>query len=363
MKIGVNARLLLDGPLEGLGRYTFETVSAMAKANPQDEFVLFFDRKIESKYLIHSNMSGQLVYCPTRHPLLILFWYEILLPIHLKKHKISVFYSADNFLSLSSKVPTLLICHDLAFRHFPEGLSKFYLKYYQTFIPKYLKRAQSLGTVTEFVKNDIKEYLPSVESIFVAPNALPSILDNALTFDQVKDIEKPYFIYVGSIHPRKNIERMLQAFLQFNDENGKKYAFLLLGRNAWGTGNVQELLTQPNIHHINDADDATKQRFISKSIGLVYVSLSEGFGIPILEGFAAKVPVITSNTSSMPEVGSDAVLLVDPLSIDEIASAFSIISSNKDFSTELIENGNQRLKQFSWSKTGEIIYTKLKSCI
>ena len=363
MKIGVNARLLLDGPLEGLGRYTFETVSAMAKSNPQDEFVLFFDRKVESKYLIHPNMSGQLVFCPTRHPLLILFWYEILMPFHLKKYKIEVFYSADNFLSLRSKVPTLLICHDLAFRHFPEGLSKFYLKYYQTFIPKYLNRAQSLGTVSEFVKNDIKRYLPSVKSIFVAPNALPSIADKAITFVSVKNIEKPYFIYVGSIHPRKNIERMLQAFILFNNANGNKFDFVLLGRIAWGKGNIQTLINQPNIHHIDDADDLAKQSFISKSIGLVYVSLSEGFGIPILEGFAAKVPVITSNTSSMPEVGSDAVLLVDPHSIDDIASAFSKICSNEDYSGELIKKGNQRLKQFSWSKTAEIIYTKLRNCM
>jgi glycosyltransferase involved in cell wall biosynthesis len=359
MKIGVNARLLLNGPLEGLGRYTFETVCQMAKDHPDDEFFLFFDRKIEKKYLQHPNMFGILIYCPTRHPFLILFWFEILLPYYLKKLKIDVFYSADNFLSLRTTVPTILICHDLAYINFSNGIRKDYLFYYKFFTPQYLKKAASIGTVSEYVRSDIFQSFPNVKEVFVAPNALPSHQLNYQKTSERQKISKPYFIYVGSIHPRKNIEKMLSAFLRFNLESNNKYAFIIVGRLAWGNKNVEHLLNSDNIHHIMDAGDNVKFEYIKNSIGLVYLSFSEGFGIPILEGFASNVPVITSNVSSMPEVGREAVIKVNPRSEEEIILAFKKISTDTLFRSELIAKGKERLKLFSWKNSSEIIYNYL----
>jgi glycosyltransferase involved in cell wall biosynthesis len=119
------------------------------------------------------------------------------------------------------------------------------------------------------------------------------------------------------------------------------------------------LISENILSHYADADDNLKFEYIKNSIGLVYISFSEGFGIPILEGFASNVPVITSNVSSMPEVGGDAVIKVDPHSEEEIILAFKKISTDTLFRSELIGKGKERLKLFSWKNSSEIIYNYL----
>ena len=363
MNVGVNARLLLEAPLEGMGRYTFETVYAMAKAHPDTTFYLFFDRKINQKYLLLPNMKGVLVWCPTRHPFLILAWLEILLPFYLKKHKIDVFYSADNFTSLLSSIPALLICHDLAFIHFPEGLSAFYRWFYATFMPLYLKRANKIGAVSAFVKKDIENFMGVKDKIFTAPNALPSVHFTEVEKSTPINPPKPYFIYVGSIHPRKNVKKMIEGFFWFNEKNGNKYNLVLLGRNAWGTAEIKHLLQNKYIMSIANAGDDAKMQYMAESEGLLYVSLNEGFGIPILEGFASRVPVITSDVSSMPEVAGEGAILVNPHSEYEIAQALQIISTDKVKCNELKERGTEKLKQYDWNQTGRIIYEQLKDLL
>ncbi|HMP28651.1 MAG TPA: glycosyltransferase family 1 protein [Saprospiraceae bacterium] len=361
MKVGVNARLLLSGHLEGLARYTIETVAEMAKSHPEDEFLLFFDQKVESKYLLYPNIKGVLVYCPTRHPILILLWFELFLPFYLKKYNIDVFYSADNFLSLRSKIPSLLICHDLAFKHIPEGIKTFYLKFYKIFTPYYLKKCTALGTVSNFVSSDIKSTYSLDKSIFIAPNALPKHNFGTNNNKIISPISKPYFIYVGSIHPRKNIESMLTAFVNFNETQNNQFAFVLIGRMAWGNKNILPFTNYENIHFLQDVEDEAKLDYIKQSIALVYISLNEGFGIPILEGFSCQIPVITSNISSMPEVANGASLLVDPYNIDDIAHGYHHIVSDKELCAHLIKKGNQRLQDFNWTQSAAIIYEQMKS--
>ena len=359
MNIGVNARLLSDKPLEGMGRYTLETVYAMAKAHPESNFYLFFDHKIYQKYLLLPNMFGVLLWCPTKHPILILTWFEILLPFFLKKYKIDVFYSADNFTSLISSTPSVIICHDLAYKHMPEGISKTYLLFYRFFMPRYIIRAKSVGTVSTFVKGDIESFFNFSKKIFVAPNSLPTIGFNHSDNSTFAEIPGPYFIYVGSIHPRKNVLRMIEAFLKFNSQSQNKYFLVLLGRNAWGNDELKAYLKSEKIIHLKNISDNSKFKYISGSCGLLYVSLNEGFGIPILEGFACGVPVITSNVSSMPEIASVGALLVDPESVQEISTALQTIATDTNKCQELIIKGRKRLSNYSWDLAAKEIYKNL----
>jgi glycosyltransferase involved in cell wall biosynthesis len=244
----------------------------------------------------------------------------------------------------------------LAFRHFPQGLSKAYLQFYIFFIPRYLRKARKVGTVSEFVKKDITSFLNIGNKVFVAPNALPTMAMNITEPKVEKIIPQPYFIYVGSIHPRKNIKRTIEAFMLFNQKVNDTCNLVLLGRNAWGNTELKDLLLNKNIIHVENADDHQKYEYIKNSEGLLYISLNEGFGIPVLEGFACGVPVITSNLSSMPEVAGDAAILVDPTSVYEISEAMKELFENKEKSLALKEKGTKRLEEFNWEHTGKIIY-------
>lgn len=359
MRVGVNARLMLPGTLEGIGRFIFETTKAMALANPDDTFILFFDRAFDTKYLALPNMIGVKVNCPTRHPVLMWTWFEVLLPRALKKHKIDVFYSGDNFLSLRSKVPTALVIHDLAYLAYPQGTHKSFATYYKRYTPLFLKRADALISVSNAVKNDIISYFTIDKEISVVYNALPKRITT--TIEAKHKLGYPYFIAVGAIHPRKNTQNVIKAFLKYKTESGDSTTKLVLvGRLAWGNEDLTELLQHPSIVHLTNVADNQLYPLISNAVGMIYASLFEGFGIPILEGFHCKTPVITSNISSMPEVAGDAAILVDPYNIDDIAGAIKTIAQDQDLPNDLVSKGTLRLLNFSWTKSGARLMEILK---
>jgi glycosyltransferase involved in cell wall biosynthesis len=357
MIIGVNARLLFSEHLEGLGRYTLQTLEVMAEEHPKDTFILFFDRKMKvDRFSRYSNIRSVCLYCPTRHPLLILFWFEILLPIALWFHNVSVFYSADNFLSLRSSVPTVLICHDLAYLSFPDGIKKGFSLFYRKMMPKYLSKAKRLGTVSNFTKSDILNQFPSYQKpIFVAYNGLPT----RSTITSKYTHQRQYFIYVGSIHPRKNVAGLIYAYQDYRNRYNGDHDLIIIGKVGWSEREIISLLKTEGVYHFENVNDFEIASYITKATAMVYVSFFEGFGIPILEAFAYETPVITSANSAMSEVAGDAAVLVEPH--DKLAISQSMYKLSKDMSLreELIDLGKKRLHHFSWQTSAQIIYDQL----
>jgi len=361
MKVGVSARILLAGRLEGVGRFTLETVNAMAKAHPEDQFILFFDRPYDSNYLTYPNMKGVTIYLPTRLPFLLWIWLELLLPLYLWLYKVDVLYAPDNFLSLKTRVPTLLVCHDIVYHHFPESISKRWISYYQKYMPLYLSKASKVASVSQFVKDDLVSSLGvNKNKIEVVYNALPNRVETTLI--NKFSFNFNYFIYVGSLHPRKNIINLIYAFEHFKVSDQSDTNLVLVGRMAWDTEEITDMIkSNDSIINLKDVEDDQVYGLIRNSIGLVYVSTSEGFGIPILEGFHCEVPVITSNVTSMPEVASKAALLVNPTNIEEISNAFKAISTDKELSNYLVNEGRKRIKDFNWTKSANQLFSSLKA--
>jgi len=122
MRIGINTRVLLKGRMEGVARYIHETVSRMALAHPEDQFVLFFDRPFHQDFVYADNVTPVVIGPPARHPILWYIWFEWSLKLALKKHRIDVLLSPDTYMSLSTQVPTLLVTHDLAYLHYPDHI-------------------------------------------------------------------------------------------------------------------------------------------------------------------------------------------------------------------------------------------------
>ena len=370
MRIAVNARELLKGRMEGIGRYIFETTKRMVLEHPEDEFFFFFDRPFDPSFIFADNVTPIVVHPQSRHPILWYLWFEWSVPYYLKKHKIDVFYSGDTYASLKTKVPTLIVCHDIAYKHYPDHIRKSHKNYYEKYFPKFHQRAKHIVAVSEFTRQDIiATYNLDPDKVTVGHNATPNGF--APLSEERKEIireqltgGKPYFIYVGSLHPRKNVVNLINAFDLFKIENKTEHKLVLVGRRAWKNEALKK--TYETTVHRDDiiftghiTNDELPQ-FLGAAEALTYVSVFEGFGIPILEGMSSGVPVITSKVSSMPEVAGDAALLIDPIDPKSIAQGMKAVYSDATMRQNLIEKGLNRINQFSWLTTANHIYNELK---
>ncbi|MDF1696535.1 MAG: glycosyltransferase family 1 protein [Saprospiraceae bacterium] len=370
MKIAVNARELLKGRMEGIGRYIFETTRRMVLDHPEDEFYFFFDRAYDSSFIFADNVFPVVVHPQARHPILWYLWFEWVVPYYLKKYNIDVFYSGDTYASMKTLVPTLIVCHDIAYKHYPNHLRQSHKKYYQNNFPKFHKKAEHIVAVSSFTKNDIIDtYAISPEKVSIGYNATPqgfTPLDSSTKEKIREDLTegKPYFIYVGSLHPRKNVVNLIKAFDHFKKKYKTDHKLVLVGRMAWKNEELKKTYEttahRDAILFTGHISNAQLPQYLAAADALTYVSVFEGFGIPILEGMSSGTPVITSNVSSMPEVAGDAALLIDPHNPISIAEGMFEITSNPDLREKLIEKGMERAKEFSWKKTADHIYTQLK---
>ena len=369
MKIAVNARELLKGRMEGIGRYIFETTRRMVLDHPEDEFYFFFDRAYDPSFIFADNVKPIVVHPQSRHPILWYLWFEWGVPYYLKKYNIDVFYSGDTYASMKTSVPTLIVCHDIAYKHYPDHIRKSHKNYYQTNFPKFHKKADHIVAVSNFTKQDIvATYGIESQKVTIGYNATPGGF-SPLDEDQKNDIKsglsdgKPYFIYVGSLHPRKNVVNLIKAFDIFKKEHGTDHKLVLVGRMAWKNEELKKTY-ETTVHRddiIFTGHITNKQlpKYLAAAEALTYVSVFEGFGIPILEGMSSGTPVITSNVSSMPEVAGDAALLIDPHDPTSIANGMHEIVSNSQLRQDLITKGFARAKEFSWKKTASHIYQQL----
>src|SRR6266404_6968379 len=155
MRIAVNTRFLLNEYLEGYGYFIYETFIRITANHPEHEFIFIFDRPFDKRFVFGKNVSAVVTGPPARHPLLWKFWYDIKVPVLLRKYKADIFVSCDGFCSLTTKIPQCLVIHDLSFLHYPSFIKKSHFLFYKKNTPKFLKKAGSVATVSEFSKKDM----------------------------------------------------------------------------------------------------------------------------------------------------------------------------------------------------------------
>ncbi|MBN1338093.1 MAG: glycosyltransferase family 4 protein [Bacteroidales bacterium] len=373
MKIAVNTRLLLQNKLEGIGWFTFESLSRITKAHPEHQFYFIFDRKYSDEFLFSPNITPVVLGPQARHPVLYYLWFEYSIPAFLKKLNPALFFSPDGYLSLSTRVKSMNVIHDLGFEHYPDHLPYIEKKYYTHYFPKYAARAARIATVSEYSKSDISSLygIPSGNIDVVCNGAnekfRPLCPDIRQKVKQRFTGGAPYFIYVGSLHPRKNIINLLKAFDLFRERGKEKVKLLIVGEKMWGDNMIETVYEK--MKNKNEVvftgrlsiDDLTLA--MGSALALTYVSFFEGFGIPIVEAFYAEVPVITSNVSSMPEVAGNAALLSDPFSPESICGNMLKMSTDEGLRNSLILKGKERRKNYSWDKTAEKLWNSIQKAI
>jgi len=356
--------------MEGVCRYIHEVLQRMVIDHPEDEFYFFFDRKYDPKFIYADNVKPVVIGPQARHPFLWYWWFEHSLPRAFKKYDIDVFYSGDTYMSLKTKVPTVLVSHDIAYAHYPKHIPNLNLKYYRRFFPKFHQQAKKVIAVSNFTKEDItKQYDLDKDKVVLGYNAQKEGLQ-ILDSQRQQNIKnkfaegKDYFLYLGSIHPRKNVESIIAAFESFKQHSSSDKKLLLVGRLAWNVSVFRQALNRSNyasdIVHLENLSNQDVTEITASAYAMVYVSLFEGFGLPILEAMHCEVPVICSNVSSMPEVAGNAAILVNPQNTDEIAEAMIELNANASLRNELIVKGRRQREKFNWKSTADITYDAIR---
>lgn len=373
MKIAVNTRLLLSGKMDGIAWFTYETMKRITTQHPEHEFLFIFDRDPSDEFIFSDNIRPVVANPQARHPFLWYLYFEYGIPAVLRKHKPDLFLSPDGWLSLSTPVKSMAVIHDLNFEKHPEFIPWLVRNYYHHYFPLFARRADRIATVSEFTKNDIATRYQ------IAPGKIDVVYNGANekylpVSDEVKKATRdkytsgsPYFIFVGTIHPRKNLTNLFKAFGAFKQAGDRDVKLLIVGEKKWWTGDIKEaydnLECKEDVVFAGRMTSGELHKSIASALAMTYVSYFEGFGIPIVEAFYCHVPVITSDITSMPEVAGDAAILVDPYSVDSIRDAMLRIASDEKFREELVERGNLRKSAFTWQKSSERLWASMEKVL
>ena len=373
MEIVVNARLLIKDKLEGIGWFTYESFKRITQQHPEHHFIFIFDRPFHPDFIFSDNITPIILSPQARHPFLFWVWFDISLPPLLERLKPDLFVSPDGYLSTRSKVRSLAVIHDLNFEHYPEDLPFLVRNYYRRFFPVFASKASRIATVSQFSKEDIMHlyHVPQqkIDVVYDGSSEVYSPLNEQEIFEVRNKYSAgaPYFVFVGSLHPRKNLANLFHGFNDFKNENPSDVKLVIVGEKKWWTREIRNAYR--SLDHPGDVIFCGRQKLkelrniLGASLALTYVSYFEGFGIPIVEAFRCNVPVITSNVTSMPEVAGDAALLVDPFSPSSIAQAMRKIYGDADLRKELVRRGAARSSEFTWQKTADRLWASIEKTV
>ena len=363
MRIGVNARFLLTKKMEGFGWYSYETLSRITKNHPEHEFIFFFDRAYDTKFLFSENITPVVLAPQARHPILQVIWFDFSVKKALKKYKCDAFVSPDGYLSLTSDMPQLAVIHDLNFEHHPEDLPPYLLKFLRKRFPLFAQKATHICTVSQFSKDDlIQTYKIPADKISVTHNGASPV------FKPIEETEKqtvrdkftagkPFIVFVGAIHKRKNVGRLIEAYKKLKKNPDFPFHLLLVGEPMWKSQAIQvSEADKQYIHFTGHLSLEELASIVGSAECLAFISYFEGFGIPLVEAMRAGTPVLAGNLTSLPEIGGDAVLYCDPFSIDDIQTQLEKLVSDKELQKTLTAKGLDRATQFTWDRTAEELW-------
>ncbi len=359
MNIGLNAQLLsLSGDYRAAG-ITWYIYNLLAHLPPSDHRYIAFlgERKAEGLF---PQIDLRFSRLPTGNPLVRILWEQAVLPIQLMREEIDLIHSLAFAQPLFTPRPGVVTIYDLSFLLFPEGLNswkQFYLRY---ITPYAARRSRRVIALSQSTKNDlsilfgIPEEKIEVIPCGVDPRFRPLNGDLVSRFRQRRGLPAQMILFVGTIEQRKNVSLLLEAYAQIKKDI--PHALVLTGAKGWGADGVfaqAERLGLADLIFAGYVEQEELPLWYNAADLLAYPSLYEGFGLPPLEAMASGTPVLTSNTSSLPEVVGDAGVLVDPQNADEIARAMLKVLRDKGLQEEMRKRGIERAKRFTWQGAAE----------
>lgn len=349
MIIGIDAGKLLTPAKTGVEIVAAELIKALLAIDSDNTYWLYSPAKLPG---ITESERVKNIVVPGRW-----LWTLRALSKELRKRPPDIFWSPSNFLPFNLPAKAVATIHDLAFYLYPQSYSlKARLLSLYT-LRRAIKVSAKLIAVSQQTQKDLKRYfgVPG-EQIEVIYHALRTDFDQpeidlATAYPQLTK----YFIYVGRLELRKNLPNIIRAFAEFQKEAGEPVQLLLAGSPGYGYRRIVQLIKRLKLESSIILKNYLAARELptlyKRSLGLVFVSQYEGFGLNILEGFAAGVPVLTGGRGAMAEVADGAALLVDPDDISSIAEGMQKLFRDENLRRALIERGKARLSEFSWERS------------
>jgi len=367
MKIGINGRFLI-AKRTGVQRAAYNLLTTLVKVDRENEYFIFTGEEqvgkpewdFENVKVIPSGIRGG--ESIRNH-----FWEQFALPKLAKKYGIDILHSPANIAPLRYKGKSIVHIHDLCFIVNPQWYSFSFRTLYNLVIPRLARKATKVITNSNNSRNDLLQFFGleankvslvywAVDETFIGNNIRSDQQDGQKNIESQSDpkvkIEKEdYILYVGSLEPRKNIGTLVEAFVKLRTENPElKTKLVLIGGESPLFADVSLKIKnfKNDVIFKGFVDDRTLKEYYSRASLVAYPSLYEGFGLPPLEAMASGTPVITSITSSIPEVVGEAAIMVSPFDSTKIAEGMALILSDEDLRQGMIEKGYRQVQNFNW---------------
>lgn len=377
MKIGIDARVLLDKNYSGVANFTFYLLKNLLKIDKSNTYSFFYNSFKSLELPILSDNKIEIIKTSYPNKLFNYFFQKIFNFPKLDKviNQSDIFYSPHiNFSSFSNKTKSVITIHDLSFLRYPEFFSFRKNLWHQAInIKKSINKYDKIVAVSQNTKNDIIELLKvSEKKIEVIYPGLPDYPKNDKEWpnDYLKieyGINSDYILYFGTIEPRKNISGLISAYNLLRDK-GLNCLLVLVGAWGWKTKEVknkwQSSKYKDDIKFIGYISDELKPLFYKQATVLAYPSFYEGFGFPPLEAMYFNLPVVAGNVSSLPEILGDSAILVNPDKPQDLAEALEMVLKDENLRNKMKVLGQKRISKFSWSDTAQKyldLFNKLNS--
>lgn len=358
-KIAVDARPL-SHPQTGIGVYLKELLTRLIPDSKHDWY-LYSDRPFEW----HSQFQQATI--RTSHSQTAVGGVataQIRFPKWAKRDQCDLFWSPRHHLPLvlPASIASVITLHDLVFLEHPETMTFGGRNLERLLTPRSLNKSRAIITTTQSTLDSLTKNFPDQTSKAHTIH-LSSSLHTVVPQQDTDPIDAPYALYCGSLEPRKNLDRLIRAFLTARTQRGIKHKLVIVSGGGWNSETTQRLIRQQAswIHYLPNTSEARKAHLYQHCDFVALPSLYEGFGIPIVEALKMGKPLLTANCSAMPEIAGDAAEYVDPTSTNSIIAALETLCLNSKRRDQLAENAASRASNYSWEQCSKQTLARLEA--
>lgn len=382
MKIAIDGRSLTDDRLTGVGTYTMQLITALAEASPSDVFLVFISGSFAVRSRVPAFKQANIRIVESKLPnrflslLLILPLAPVSLDAFLPEHVDAWLFPNHN--AVATRRPYIFTIHDLSFIHLPQffSLRDKLVRSLQR-IPALAREAAHILVPSRATARDVETaFQITTEQIAVTPLGIdhtrfvPREQPSDRTFRAAYDLNQPYILSAATVESRKNFETVIEAYDLFRSRGGEALPLIIMGKKGFGFEHVKKAakaaMFADDIRFLGFVPEKHKPALFRGAHAFLFPSFYEGFGLPVLEAMASGVPVITSFTSSLPEIAGEAALFVDPFNVEDLSRALQVLFDQTDGEAVremLKKRGIERAKLYTWGKTAQKTLAALRSVV